>query len=112
MIALGQSSYITFGVINHFYYTNHRGERRLRRMIPLCLRFGTTQYHKDAQWLLECLDCERIADYRTLTLKDVEILHTSGAEMEPEDASHSTPDAKHTTDQHDRKSIDANHSGQ
>lgn len=85
-------SYLTFGVLNVFYYTNHRGERQFRKMIPLCLRFGTTPYHKDAQWLVECIDPSKADSgfYRTLALKDVEILKTYGAELE-NDARDSTP---------------------
>lgn len=43
-------------------YTNWKGERRTRRLIPIGVRFGTTKYHPEPQWLLECWDCEEPPD--------------------------------------------------
>jgi predicted DNA-binding transcriptional regulator YafY len=41
-----------------FTYTNHRGETAVRRVYPVGVRFGTTEWHKTPQWLLNafCLD--------------------------------------------------------
>ena len=39
-------------------YTNHKGERRIRQIMPLQLVFGATPYHSPQQWLLECVDVE------------------------------------------------------
>lgn len=39
-------------------YTNWRGERRLRSLIPLQLHFGYTPHHPEPQWLLHCHDIE------------------------------------------------------
>jgi hypothetical protein len=68
-------NFITFGVVNTFRYTNHKGETRMRRVIPLCLRFGTSLDHPQDQWLLECMavDCEggTVADYRTFALSGI-----------------------------------------
>lgn len=33
-------------------YTNHRGERRLRRIRPLKLTWGFSEWHEGAQWIL------------------------------------------------------------
>lgn len=40
-------------------YTNWRGETRRRAFIPLSLWFGSTDYHPEPQWLLQCLDVEK-----------------------------------------------------
>lgn len=40
-------------------YTNWRGERRTRRIFPLDLRFGVSEWHKTPQWLLRAIDVDR-----------------------------------------------------
>jgi hypothetical protein len=42
-------------------YTNHRGERRKRRIQPIdgSLHFGSTPYHPERQWLFDGIDVER-----------------------------------------------------
>lgn len=52
-------------------YTNHRGERAVRRIVPELIRFGTTEWHPEPQWLLECHDAEKDA-HRTFALAGVE----------------------------------------
>lgn len=37
-------------------YTNHRGERFERTIIPFGLRFGTIEWLLDPQWLLDAYD--------------------------------------------------------
>ncbi len=39
-------------------YNNWRGEYRKRAIYPKSIRFGTTQWHPEAQWLLEAVDIE------------------------------------------------------
>jgi predicted DNA-binding transcriptional regulator YafY len=51
-------------------YTNHRGERRERRVMPLGIMFGSNEYHREDQWLLHALDVEKNA-LRTFALKDI-----------------------------------------
>lgn len=63
-------NFIVFGSLNTFRYTNWKGETEMRRVIPHCLRFGQTPYHKEDQWLLECFDCDKEA-LRTFALKDI-----------------------------------------
>lgn len=65
---------ISFGTINRFRYTNHRGETADRRVIPCCLRFGSTEYYPEPQWLLECIDLDKLQEggYRTFALKNIE----------------------------------------
>lgn len=42
-------------------YTNYRGERRERRIIPRAstLRFTETPHHSPAQWVFDALDVEK-----------------------------------------------------
>lgn len=42
-------------------YTNHRGETALRTIRPIRLWFGSTAWHREAQWLLECFDLDKLA---------------------------------------------------
>ena len=51
-------------------YTNYRGERALRRVIPMGLRFGSNAWHKESQWLLEVFDEER-QHVREFAMKDI-----------------------------------------
>lgn len=48
-----------------FIYTNHRGETERRRVLPIRLWFGSTAWHRNAQWLLEafCLDKQATRDF-------------------------------------------------
>lgn len=51
-------------------YTNWRGETATRRIIPISIWFGSTEWHKQAQWLLKALDIEKNAE-RDFALKDI-----------------------------------------
>lgn len=51
-------------------YTNHRGERAERVVIPIDLFFGRTAYHETAQWLMHAWDVARQLN-RTFAMKDV-----------------------------------------
>jgi predicted DNA-binding transcriptional regulator YafY len=51
-------------------YTNYRGETADRRIIPIRIRFGSTKWHPEPQWLLEAFDVDRGAD-RAFALSDV-----------------------------------------
>ena len=42
-------------------YENHRGERADRRVEPRKVWFGTTEWHQNPQWLVECYDFDRKA---------------------------------------------------
>jgi len=39
-------------------YTNWRGERRIREILPLRLWFGATEWHPTPTYLLKAIDCE------------------------------------------------------
>lgn len=41
-------------------YTNHRGETALRTIRPIRIWFGSTAWHQESQWMLECFDLDRM----------------------------------------------------
>lgn len=42
-----------------FVYTNWKGEIAVRRVIPVSIWFGSTEYHKEPQWLLTAIDLDK-----------------------------------------------------
>ena len=40
-------------------YTNWRGERSVRRVVPWEMRWGSNEWHKAEQWLLRAYDIEK-----------------------------------------------------
>lgn len=42
-----------------FAYTNHRGEFGLRRVSPIRVWFGSTDWHANPQWFLRALDLDK-----------------------------------------------------
>jgi hypothetical protein len=51
-------------------YTNHRGERSIRTVMPLTIKFGPTEHHPEPQWILEAWDLEKAA-HRSFPMKDI-----------------------------------------
>lgn len=51
-------------------YTNWRGERRTRPVLPLRLAFQSSHYHPHTQWVLIALDLEDFKE-KEFTLKDI-----------------------------------------
>ncbi|MDI9408721.1 MAG: hypothetical protein QM523_05695 [Candidatus Pacebacteria bacterium] len=51
-------------------YTNYRGERSFRKIIPVMVRYGSTDWHPEPQWLLDAFDVEKEAE-RSFALKDI-----------------------------------------
>lgn len=51
-------------------YTNYRGERRVRAVLPLKVVFAATAYHPTPQWLLVVTDLER-GEERTLAFSGI-----------------------------------------
>lgn len=47
------------GTIISIDYTNWRGERSLREIVPQSIRFGTSEWHTTPQWLLLAFDIEK-----------------------------------------------------
>lgn len=53
-----------------FEYTNYRGVTATRRVIPITILFGSSQYHPHPQWLLRAMCMERGA-VRDFALRDI-----------------------------------------
>jgi predicted DNA-binding transcriptional regulator YafY len=53
-----------------FRYTNYKGETEPRRVIPRELRFASTEWHPEEQWVLEAFDLDRNAE-RSFAIKDI-----------------------------------------
>ena len=51
-------------------YTNYRGETNERKIVPKKLWFGSTEYHKEKQWLLDAFDMNKKAE-RTFAITDI-----------------------------------------
>ncbi len=52
-------------------YTNHKGERRERKIIPTgTLVCESNEFHKELGWLLVAWDCEK-KEYRKFAMKDI-----------------------------------------
>lgn len=45
-----------------FWYRNHRGDQGYRRVRPISLRYGVSDYYKEPQWLLLAFDLEKDAE--------------------------------------------------
>ena len=51
-------------------YTNWKGVTSDRLIRPLRVRWGTTEWHPEGQWLLDAMDLDK-NDIRTFAMKDV-----------------------------------------
>ena len=51
-------------------YTNWRGETNPRRIIPIKVWFGKTEWHPEEQWFLKARDVDKNA-VRDFALKDI-----------------------------------------
>lgn len=45
-----------------FTYRNYRGKVEVRRVVPRGIRFGTSEWHPEPQWLLRAFDLDRQAE--------------------------------------------------
>ncbi|QTA32355.1 hypothetical protein JHY03_25060 [Streptomyces sp. CA-256286] len=52
-------------------YVNYRGEKGWRRVRPLKIWFGSTEWHPGNQWLMDAIDLEKGAE-RSFALKDIQ----------------------------------------
>lgn len=68
-------------------YTNWRGAKRQRRIIPVSIRFGATKWHPQPQWLLSAIDTE------TNSVKDFALMDCDFTILPPgpDGVSHETP---------------------
>lgn len=52
-------------------YTNYRGERAVRRIIPVEMTFSASlPWHSEVQWTLLALDVEK-REHRSFAMKDI-----------------------------------------
>lgn len=51
-------------------YTNYRGERSERRVVPERIWFGSTDWHPGPQWLMDAFDLDREA-MRSFAMTDI-----------------------------------------
>lgn len=51
-------------------YINWEGKRGIRRIRPIRIFFGSTNWHKEDQWLLKAVDLDK-GEERDFALKDV-----------------------------------------
>lgn len=51
-------------------YTNHRGKRSIRRVLPLRIEWGANDWHPEKQWLLIAFDLDRDGE-RSFAMKDI-----------------------------------------
>lgn len=52
-------------------YTNHKGIREERRIIPISIHFEENNYHKGAQWFLRATAVDRNNESRMFAMKDI-----------------------------------------
>ncbi len=52
-------------------YKNYKGEVAVRLIVPLRIFYGSNEYHKTDQWLIEAYDMDKRAN-RTFALKDIQ----------------------------------------
>lgn len=53
-----------------FGYTNWRGKTSQRRAIPISVRYGSSDYHKEDQWLMLALDLDKDEE-REFAMRDM-----------------------------------------
>lgn len=53
-------------------YKNWRNETDIRRVKPISLWFGSTEFHKEEQWFLKAIDLDRSVE-RDFAIKDAEL---------------------------------------
>lgn len=56
-----------------FTYVNYRGETSRRRVKPTSIWFGSTQWHKEEQWLMRATDLEKdeVRDFAMRDMRDI-----------------------------------------
>lgn len=51
-------------------YTNWRGERSTREIVPIRIVWGSNKWHPEEQWMLEATDVDKY-EFRTFALANV-----------------------------------------
>lgn len=53
-----------------FWYRNYKGEEGMRRVRPLGIRHGSSEWHKEPQWLMRAYDLENHKE-REFAMRDM-----------------------------------------
>ena len=56
-------------------YTNYKGERSMRVVIPIDFWYGTSEFHKGEQWFMCASDVMRQSVHRHFAMKDIHGWH-------------------------------------
>lgn len=69
-------------------YTNWRGETAIRNILPVSLRFGSTEWHPEPQWLLLAKDVDKGEDreFALLDMQPVDDDQSAGTTNIPHEA--------------------------
>ena len=60
----------------YIYYKNWKGNLSWRNVKPKTIRFASTPFHKEEQWLLEAYDLDKNCE-RTFAIKDILVWTTN-----------------------------------
>lgn len=60
-------------------YTNFKGKTSVRNIIPQEIYFGTTEWYKDEQWLLDAIDVDKGA-IRTFAVNNIDFIYSDNDE--------------------------------
>lgn len=63
--------------VAHVTYRNHRGETAVRKIAPLAIHYGSTEYHPEPQHLLAVIDLDK-RNVRMFALRNVLKWHGEG----------------------------------
>lgn len=66
---------LTGGPKVSFHYRNWRGIESVRTVTPVSIRFGSSEYHPETQWLLRAYDHQK-GDMRDFALADCNFTRT------------------------------------
>lgn len=61
-------------------YTNWKGETSIRNIIPQEIYFGSTEWHKEEQWLLQAIDADKDA-MRTFAMSEIDFIYSENDEQ-------------------------------
>ena len=63
-----------------FWYTNYRGKRSIRTIVPVTMWWGHTQWHPRRQWLMTAFDLDKRAEL-TFALENCQFIPSEVSEQ-------------------------------